>query len=122
MAIPEWIKPAAWGVVGGAAAAMIIGFTWGGWVTGDTAGQMAAEQAKAAVVAAYTPVCVANAKEAGAAQLAQLKAENSWSRGDFVAKAGWLGNVDKAYRDAVADACAPKVVETMEAGATSSSS
>ena len=122
MTIPVWVTPAAWGVVGGAAAAMIIGFTWGGWVTGGTAGQMASERAEAAVVAAYTPVCVANAKDAGAAELAKLKAENSWSRGAFVEEAGWLGNVDKAYRDAVAEACAPKVVESMEAGAASSSS
>jgi hypothetical protein len=36
MAIPAQIKPAAWGAVGGAIAAMIIGFVWGGWVTGGT--------------------------------------------------------------------------------------
>lgn len=122
MTIPEWVKPATWGVVGGAAAAMIIGFNWGGWVTGGTAGQMAAERAKAAVVAAYTPVCVANAMDADAAQRAKLKAENSWSRGAFVEESGWLGNIDAAYRDAVAEACAPKVVESMKTGTASSSS
>lgn len=122
MNTPEWIKPASWGVVGGAVAAIAIGFTWGGWVTGTTAGQMAADRAKAAVVAAYTPVCVENAKEAGAAQLALLKAENSWSRGDFIAKAGWLGDIAEPYRDAVAEACAPKVVKAMDANASPSSS
>jgi hypothetical protein len=34
MNVPEWIKPAIWGGVGGAIAAIVIGFSWGGWVTG----------------------------------------------------------------------------------------
>ena len=51
MTIPEWVKPAAWGVIGGAIAAMIIGFVWGGWVTGGTAGKMETASAEAAVVA-----------------------------------------------------------------------
>jgi hypothetical protein len=36
MQIPAQVKPAAWGAAGGAVAAMIIGFAWGGWVTGGT--------------------------------------------------------------------------------------
>ena len=36
MQVPAQVKPAAWGAVGGAIAAMIIGFAWGGWVTGGT--------------------------------------------------------------------------------------
>jgi hypothetical protein len=120
MNVPEWIKPAAWGVAGGAVAAMIIGFTWGGWMTSGTANEMAANLAETAVVAAYTPVCVANAKLAGADQMALLKAESSWSRDDFVLKAGWVGNIDEAYREAVAEACAPKVMEALQAPATSS--
>ena len=42
MQVPASVKPAIWGAIGGAAAAMIIGFGWGGWVTGGTAGEMAA--------------------------------------------------------------------------------
>jgi hypothetical protein len=99
---------------------MIVGFAWGGWVTGGTAEAMAADRAETAVVAAYTPVCVQNAKEAGADQLALLKAESSWSRGDFIIKSGWVSGIDEAYRDAVAEACAPKVVDAMGAGVTSS--
>lgn len=117
MNIPVWIKPGVWGVVVGAVGAMIVGFNWGGWVTGGTANELASDRAETAVVAAYTPVCVANAQRAGADQLAQLKAADSWSRDDFVVKAGWVTNVAEAYREAVAEACAPKVVEALEAGA-----
>jgi hypothetical protein len=114
MSIPQWFGPGAWGVAIGAVGAMIIGFSWGGWVTGSTAEKMAAGRAEKAVVAVYTPVCVANAKRAGAEQLAKLKAENSWERGDYVIEAGWVGKVGEAYREAVADACAPKVVDSMK--------
>ena len=37
MNIPVETKPALWGMAGGAIAAAIIGFTWGGWVTGGRA-------------------------------------------------------------------------------------
>ncbi len=112
-----WIKPGIWGVVIGAIGAMIIGFSWGGWVTGSTADKLASDRAETAVVAAYTPVCVANAEHASADQLAKLEAENSWSRGDFVVKAGWVSKVGEDYRAAVAEACAPKVVQALEASA-----
>jgi hypothetical protein len=95
---------------------MIVGFSWGGWVTGSTADELASDRAEAAVVAAYAPVCVANARDAGADEMAKLKAENSWSRSDFVVEAGWVDNVGEAYREAVAEACAPKVIDAMEAG------
>lgn len=34
MKAPEWVKPAAWGTVGGALATLVIGFGFGGRVTG----------------------------------------------------------------------------------------
>ena len=46
------------GIATGAVAAMVIGFSWGGWVTAGTANRLAAEQADTAVVAALTPICV----------------------------------------------------------------
>jgi hypothetical protein len=114
MNVPEWIKPAAWGVVGGAIAAIVIGFAWGGWVTGETAGQMEAASAEAAIVQAYTPLCVAKAEQQPEL-LVPLREESSWSRDDFVIKAGWVDNVSEKYRSAVAAACASTVVEGMKA-------
>lgn len=120
MSIPKWFEPGVWGIVIGAAGAMIIGFNWGGWVTGATAQEMASDSAEKAVVAAYTPICVANAKRAGADALAKLKAESSWERGEYVIKAGWVGKLGKTYREAVAEACAPKVVDSMKTDVKSS--
>ena len=42
MQTPEWLKPGLYGAACGAAALAVIGFSWGGWVTGGTARTMAA--------------------------------------------------------------------------------
>lgn len=111
------LKPAIWGAVGGAIAAMVIGFVWGGWVTGGTAQEMAATGAEAAIVQAFAPLCVARA-EKQPEMLARLKEESSWQRDTFVVKAGWVDNVNEKYRSAVAEVCASTVVEAMEAKPT----
>lgn len=117
MDVPASVKPAAWGAVGGAIAAMIIGFAWGGWVTGGKAGIMAAASAETAIVQAFTPICVANA-ERQPGQLVLLKKADSWQRGEFVVKAGWVANVSEKYRSAIALVCASTVVEGMEVPTT----
>ena len=117
MNVSEWAKPAAWGVVGGAIAAIFVGFFWGGWVTGGTAGQMAATSAETAIVQAFTPLCVAKAEQQPE-QLVLLKEESSWKRDDFVVEAGWVANVNEKYRAEVARVCASAVLEAMEAKPT----
>ena len=117
MKVSESVGPAIWGAVGGAIAAVVVGFVWGGWVTGGTAGQMAATSAERAIVQAFTPLCVAKAEQQPE-QLVLLKNENSWQRADFVVKIGWVANVSEKYRSAVAEACASTVVEAMEAKPT----
>jgi hypothetical protein len=114
MKAPEWIKPAVWGVIGGAVAAIIIGFAWGGWVTGGTAGRMEAASAEAAVVEALTPLCVVKAEQQPE-KLVSLKEESSYQRDTFVVEAGWVDNVSEKYRSDVAESCATAVVEGMEA-------
>jgi hypothetical protein len=117
MDIPALVVPATLsGVVGGAIAAIIIGFAWGGWVTGGTVEKMEAESAEKAIVLAFTPLCVAKA-ERQPEQLVLLKKERDWNRDEFVIKAGWVANVSEKYRSAVAEACASTVVEGMEAPA-----
>jgi len=115
MALPEWVKPAAWGVIGGVIAAIVVGFVWGGWVTGGTATQMAATSAESAIVQAFTPLCVVKAEQEPD-KLVLLKEKSSWQRDDFVVEAGWVNNVSEKYRGEVAAACALAVVEAMEAG------
>ena len=111
MKIPVETKPALWGVVGGAIALAIAGFTWGGWVTGGKAEADATQRVNAAVVVALTPVCVEKFKhtEGVAANLVALKKVDSWSQGDFVEKGGWAtvpGSSSAAQVSAVAKACA----------------
>jgi hypothetical protein len=117
MKVPEWVKPAAWGAIGGAIAAIVIGFAWGGWVTGGTAGLMETASAEAAVVQAFTPLCVAKAEQQPE-KLVPLKEASSYQRDDFVIEAGWVDNVSENYRTEVATACASTLVEGMKAEAT----
>ncbi len=54
----ENIKLVLAGAAGGAAVLAIIGFAWGGWVTGSTAQKTAEELSQKAVVARLAPICV----------------------------------------------------------------
>jgi hypothetical protein len=100
-----------WGAAGGALAAMIVGFAWGGWVTGGRAETDAAQRANTAIVAALAPVCVERFRRATdvSANLAALKKIDSWSQGEFVEKGGWAmspGSKPYDQASAVAKACA----------------
>jgi hypothetical protein len=111
MNIPVETKPALWGALGGAIAVAIIGFVWGGWVTGSRAQADAAQQANAAVVAALAPVCVERFERANdaPANLAALKKVDSWSQGEFIEKGGWATTASAKSTEqasAVAKACA----------------
>src|SRR5262249_3193893 len=58
MQVPPWVKPGFWGGVIGALGIMIIGFGWLGWTLGSTAETLAQDRVNAALVAAFTPICV----------------------------------------------------------------
>lgn len=95
----------------GAIALAIVGFKWGGWVTGGTADADAKQRANTAVVAALAPVCVERFQHATGASdnLVALKKVESWSQGDFVEKGGWAttpGSNPPEQVSAVAKACA----------------
>ena len=103
------------GIAIGAVTSMVIGFSWGGWVTGGTASKLADERANTAVVAALTPICVekflqnTNAK----ANLAVLqKISSNWEQGDYLQNGGWAmqpGSTTSDYH--LARACAEKLVQ-----------
>ena len=89
----------------------IVGFSWGGWVTGGRAETDATQRANGAVVAALAPVCVENFQRTADApvNLIALKKVDSWSQGDFVEKGGWAtmpGSHTPEQVSAVAKACA----------------
>jgi hypothetical protein len=75
------------GFVIGAVVAMVIGFTWGGWVTGGTV----QEKSDAAVLASRSAICVAQFMTAPnhEALLKEFRDIESWKRGEFVEKGGW---------------------------------
>lgn len=91
MHLPQWLKPAFWGVVVGALGIMILGFAWGGWVLGSTAEQMAQERADGAVTAVLVPICVERfmGQADAAAQLAAFQNTASWQQSQVIAKGGW---------------------------------
>lgn len=109
----ESIRPAIWGAVGGAIAAMVIGFSWGGWVLGGTALKMETASAESAIVLAFTPLCVAKAEQQPD-KLIALKAESRWKQDDFVVDSGWVDNVSEKYRGDVAKVCAETLIEGMK--------
>lgn len=60
MDIPQWIKPGAYGAVAGGIIVAVVGFTWGGWVTGGSALASAQEAAEASRTELAAAICVQN--------------------------------------------------------------
>ena len=91
MKLPEWTKPALYGAGVGAVALAIVGFTWGGWVTGGAAKDMAKKESIAAIAAVLTPYCLERSQSdpQSIVLLAELKAASSFNRRAIVEKAGW---------------------------------
>jgi len=109
MRIPPEVKPACWGAIAGAIALAVIGFTWGGWVTGAPAEAKAKQRAESAVVVALAPICVDKFRQQtnAGASLAELKKVSSWNQGSFIEKGGWATMPGSTSPDtAVARACA----------------
>ena len=104
------VKPALWGAAAGAIALAIVGFNWGGWVTGGTAETLAKNSAATAVVAALAPICVEKFRQAADASenLVEMKKTTyAWDQSKFVEKGGWAtmpGSIEP--NSAVARACA----------------
>jgi hypothetical protein len=88
---------------------LVIGFGWGGWVTGKTAKEMAEAASDDAVLARLAPMCVAQATQdpEWAEKRKTLAAARSWDRGDYVSKQGWATMPAEQQPDAqVARECA----------------
>jgi hypothetical protein len=81
-----------WSCVACVVATMIVGFYWGGWVTGSSAQAMAGKATADARAQLAAAVCVNRFESAGdaAVQLASLKKTDSWQRDDFIKNGGWV--------------------------------
>lgn len=118
-----------WSCAGCVVATMIVGFTWGGWVTGGTATEMAKDSAEGASAQVAAAVCVQNFMAANNAQpqLASLKEiSSSWKRQNFIEDGGWTTIAGQEYDDA-AELCADLLMKqepapTQEAASTETGS
>jgi hypothetical protein len=97
------------GAAAGAVATLVIGFNWGGWVTGGTAKEMTQKSVSSALVSALSPICVDKFQHSAdaAANLTELKKVNPWQQGSFIEKGGWATMPgSEAANAAVAESCA----------------
>lgn len=119
MKAPAHTKPWIQGAAVGAIAAAVIGFTWGGWVTGGTAEKNSAIASHDAVVAALAPVCAERFRTQSDAvvRTADLVKTSSWERGAVIEKSGYAtmpgsttanSDVARACAELLAMPAAPK--------------
>jgi hypothetical protein len=103
-----------WSCAGCVLATVILGFTWGGWVTGGTAEEMAATARDDGRAQLAASVCVDKflAASDAAVTLARLKEESQWQRDDFIEKGGWvtLAGIEEPV-DGAAGLCAEHLAE-----------
>lgn len=98
-----------WSSIASIVLTMIIGFAWGGWVTGGTAQKMAEVMAKDAVVQRLAPICVVqfNQDPGKDQKLKELKEASAFQRDDYVEDQGWATMPGEEEPDSeVADECA----------------
>jgi len=103
-----------WFAVGAVALTLLVGFNWGGWVTGGSAQKTADVAARDAIVLRLAPMCVAqfNMDPAKDLKLTELKAASTWSRGTYVEKQGWATMPGEQKPDsAVAGECAKLLMQ-----------
>ena len=103
-----------WTVLGAIVLTMIVGFNWGGWVTGGTAQSMGAAMAQDAVVQRLAPICVLqfNQDPDRAQKLIGFNEARAYQRDDYVKEQGWATMPGEDQPDSqVADACAKLIAE-----------
>ena len=107
------VKHGIWGLVIGAIITMIVGFAWGGWITGGSSRRMSEE----ALLATRSAICVAQFMKQPNAQekLKELKEISSWERATFIEKGSWdkMPGQEKADYN-VSRACADGLELLME--------
>ncbi|HYC65565.1 MAG TPA: hypothetical protein VEC14_12600 [Reyranellaceae bacterium] len=91
MKFPKDSRPFIWGAATGIAVSLVLGFTWGGWVTGATSRKDARTAAHNATVVALAPSCAERflAQSDAPAKVAALEKASTWERGSVLEKAGF---------------------------------
>jgi hypothetical protein len=108
----KWVL--VWFCLGSVIGALIVGFNWGGWVTGGSARDMAAQSGKDAVVLRLAPICVYqfNQDPEKDQKLTELKEKSAYQRDDYVREQGWATMPGEEEPDSkVSDACAKLLMQ-----------
>lgn len=109
MNVPVNTKPWIQGAIVGAIAVAIVGFSWGGWVTGGSATKQASAAAHEAKVTAFASICADRFRAQGdaAVKIGELSKASSWDRGAFIERSGFAVMPGSKTADSdVARACA----------------
>ncbi len=111
----EKIQVGSWSAIGGAIVLIIIGFNWGGWVTGGTAQKKAERMAKEAVVSRLAPICVDQFRQDSEKDQKLKDLKDSWNKDDYVEKQGWATMPGEKKSDSkVAGKCADMLMELVQ--------
>ena len=107
----DWdkVKLGSWSALGGAVVLALIGFNYGGWVTGGTATAMAKESAADAVAERLGSICVAqfHSDSNKGSKLQEMSGKDSWEKARYIEKQSWAIMPGENKPDSkVADACA----------------
>lgn len=80
-----------WSLLAAVALTMLVGFTWGGWMTSASAQNLADASARSAVVERLAPMCVAqfNADPDKEQKLLTFQEGSSYERTKYVTDQGW---------------------------------
>lgn len=98
-----------WACVATMVLTIIVGFAWGGWITGGKARYAAEGMASDAVAKRLAPICVVRYKADPdrAQKLKELNEVSSYGKGEYVQKQGWATMPGEVGPDSkVADECA----------------
>jgi hypothetical protein len=107
----DWdkIKLGSWSAIGGATVLALIGFNYGGWVTGGAATAMAKESAANAVAERLGSICVAqfNNDAKKGAKVDEMRGKDFWEKARYIEKQTWaIMPGDDKPDSKVADSCA----------------
>lgn len=101
-----------WSSVGVFLATVIVGFNWGGWVTGGTAGAMAEDARAEGRANLVAEVCVQRFSESPgfSSRLNELKEATRWDREQMIEEGDWttLPGIEESIDDA-AELCAEQL-------------
>lgn len=92
---------------------IVIGFAWGGWVTGGKAQKIADQMAHDAVIERLAPICVAqfNQDPGKDQKLAELREASTYQRREYVQDQGWADIPGEERSDrGVVDECVNRLM------------